>query len=161
MDGADNVKNLKKKLLFAAGKYSDYSRYSTTLADLENEYDETLEIYDLAIWENQSNGTIRDKAVRMLHVTSELFYDLSYNAEQELYHVMEEIMELGANEQRQIWDLVIEKEQMTKEHFDKMLDGWCDFEYCQNDALNTFLKVLTEYVGKQLSIYPAGESEVN
>ena len=152
MDGADNVKNLKKKLLFAAGKYSDYSRYSTTLADLENEYDETLEIYDLAIWENQSNGTIRDKAVHMLRVTSELFYDLSNNAEQELYHVMEEIMELEANEQRQIWDLVIDKEHMTREHFDEMLCGWCDYEYSQTDALNTFLKVLAEYVGKQLAI---------
>lgn len=151
MDGADNIKNVKKKLLFAAGKYSDYSRYSSALADLEEEYDETLEIYNFAIWDSRSYGTIRDKAEHMLRVTSELFYDLSNNAEQELYHVVEEIMEMGADEQRQIWDLVIDKEQLTREHFEEMLYGWFEYEYNQEAALNTFLKVLREYVEKHMA----------
>lgn len=53
----------------------------------------------------------------------------------------------GANEQEtDMGPCNNEKEQMTKEHFDKMLDGWCDFEYCQNDALNTFLGINYRYV---------------
>ena len=39
------IKQIKSKLLNAAGKYADYHSYLDTLYDLDEKYDETLEIY--------------------------------------------------------------------------------------------------------------------
>lgn len=44
------IKQIKSKLLNAAGKYADYHSYLDTLYDLDEKYDETLEIYNKSIW---------------------------------------------------------------------------------------------------------------
>ena len=146
MAGAESLVQLKKQLLYAVGKYSDYRRYKCTLSALEDEYDETLELYNLDIWYSNSNGTIRDKAAHMLEVTTELFQDLESNAEIELYHVMEEIMELDEEEQLQIWDMVLNCEKMTEDEFGEIMIEWSDFEYNQDAALKSFMDYLKSCV---------------
>ena len=42
MTEAEKIQSIKDKLLNATGKYSDYRRYEFSLANLDEEYDETL-----------------------------------------------------------------------------------------------------------------------
>ena len=149
MAGADNLEKLRERLLYAAGKYSDYRKYSSTLSWMEGEYDETLEIYNLDIWDSRSNGTIRDKAAHMLRVTAELFQGMESNAEMELYHVMEEIMELDGEEQLRIWNMVLDNEKVTEDEFIEIMTDWSDFEYAQDSALQSFLDHLKAHVGEE------------
>lgn len=136
---------LRERLLYAAGKYSDYSRFECNLKAVEEEYDETLELYNIVVWQHESEGTIRDKAAAMLHVTAELFNDLVENAERELYYVMREIVESDEDSQKKICGVVIQKDIFTEEEFQEMLTGWCEYEYVQDEALKAFLKVLGEW----------------
>lgn len=142
----NNVDILKQKLLYSASKYSDYSRYNAQLAQLDEDYDETLELNNFDIWINNSGGTIRDKAANMLRVTLDIFEDLRDNAEQELYFVMNEIMELDELSQLSIYNVVINKDLFTKKHFDEMISEWYDYPYEQQEALDSFLSLLKEYI---------------
>lgn len=139
------VELLKEHLLYAAGKYSDYSRYESSLASTEEEYDETLELYNMDIWLGNSEGTIRDKAAEMLRVTTELFYDLADNAARELYYVMREIVELDEDSQKKICGVVIPKDIFTEKEFREMLSEWYEYEYVQEDALKAYLEILKRW----------------
>ena len=108
---------LKRKLLNAVGKYSDYERYVRLLADLEEQYDETLELYYWDIWTGNARGTITRKAEDMLSATSQIFYDLNQNAEKELFYVLEELTAL-----------------------EELLLDWEDAPYNQEKALESFLE---------------------
>ena len=136
---------LKERLLYAAGKYSDYSRYEDKLDNVEEEYDETLELYNFDIWFNSSEGTIRDKAAELLRVTAELFRDLKSNAARELFYVMREIIETDKESQEEICGIVIPKELFTEDEFFEMLSKWAEYEYGQNEALEAYLQVLKEW----------------
>ena len=98
------IKQIKSKLLNAAGKYADYHSYLDTLYDLDEKYDETLEIYNKSIWFGQSDGTIREKAAHMLNITLNLFQDMANNSEKELFSVIQEILECNREDQYQIWE---------------------------------------------------------
>lgn len=148
---------LKERLLYAVGKYSDYSRYKECLDNLEEEYDETLELYNFDIWFNISEGTIRDKASEMLRVTSELFEDLKNNAARELFYVMREISEMDKGSQEEICGVVIPKELFTEAEFFGMLSELTEYEYCQNEALEAYLQVLKEWAEKSDGMDGAGK----
>lgn len=147
------VELLKEHLLYAVGKYSDYSRYEISLASTE-EYDETLELYNMDIWLGNSEGTIRDKAAAMLRVTTELFYDLADNAARELYYVMREIVELDEDSQKKICGVVIPKDIFTEKEFREMLSEWYEYEYVQEDALRAYLELLGRWEWGKNSIIP-------
>lgn len=138
------VEVLKERLLYATGKYSDYSRYGSSLASI-GEYDETLELYNMDIRLDNSEGTIRDKAPAMLRVTTELFYDLADNAARELYYVMREIVELDEDSQKKICGVVIPKDIFTEKEFREMLSEWYEYEYVQEDALQAYLEILKRW----------------
>ena len=53
------IKQIKSKLLNAAGKYADYHSYLDTLYDLDEKYDETLEIYNKSIWFGRKRSIAR------------------------------------------------------------------------------------------------------
>ena len=122
------VELLKEHLLYTAGKYSDYSRYESSLASTEEEYDETLELYNMDIWLGNSEGTIRDKAAEMLRVTTELFYDLA-----------------DEDSQKKICGVVIPKDIFTEKEFREMLSEWYEYEYVQEDALQAYLEILKRW----------------
>lgn len=136
MKETGNIEVLKQKLLSAAGKYSDYRRYCDILADLNEEYDETLENYNLDIWYGKSKGTICEKAAHMLAVTGDLFYDMVSNAEKELFSVIGEIMECGREEQKLIWerDLFLDKTKITEENLKEYLVEWDEYLYVPGET---------------------------
>ena len=140
MERRELVGDLKSRLLNAVGKYSDYRRYWLDLSNLEEEYDETLELYNYDIWIGSSNGTIRDKASHMLGVTVKLFSDMERNAQKELGSVLKEIMQLGKAEQRQIWnqEIFLDPKEITDERLDAMLLEWEDYPYNQQEVLKSF-----------------------
>lgn len=144
MKNEEQIKNIKNKLLNAVGKYSDYHEYCRILSHLDNRYDETLETYNCNIWTGQSEGTIRKKADRMLSVTLRLFFDMEDNAMTELYSVLEEIMELDKEEQKQIWnrDIFLSKNMITEEQLEEMLLDWEEYPYNQVEALEAFEELL-------------------
>ena len=146
MANKDKVEVLRERLLYAAGKYSDYNQYWLELSNVENNYDETLEIYNFDIWSDQSHGTIREKAASMLRVTAGIFGDLQSNAEQELYSVMKEIMQLEDAEQLQICGVVVKEDELDEEAFENMLVDWTDYEYSQEKALESYLELLNGYM---------------
>lgn len=137
---------LGKKLLYAAGKYSDYSRYENMLAEIEGQYDETLELYNFPIWFGESDGTIQDQAVEMLRVTSDLFHQMRENAEQELYYVVKEIMETDKDIQLELLGILPPAEITDEDYFEEMLLEWDEYEYVQQEALDSFLENLEQYI---------------
>ena len=142
----ERVENLKIKLLNAAGKYSDYERYWGRLSEIEGEYDETLELYNMDIWWGSSDGTIREKAVHMLRVTEKLFWDMRENAEKELMSVVEEIMDCDQEEQKEIWgrEIFLEKEKINLKDIKEQLVEWEDYPYSQGDALRCFVEIVED-----------------
>lgn len=136
----DERQALYGRLKAAAGKYSDYGRYFYQLMQLEEEYDETLELYNFDIWMGESGGTIREQAAEMLRITGGLFSDMKNNAGQELYYVMKEIMCLEEEEQIRICGASAGEEQFPEDKFEDMLAEWEDFCYTQNGALESFLE---------------------
>ena len=140
------VETLKERLLYAAGKCSDYSRLESTLSRLTTDYDETLEVYSFDIWSEQSHGTIREKAANMLGVTADLFGDLRCNAEQELYNVMKEIMKLDEKSQLQICNVIVNEDNLSEDRFHDMLANWTDYEYAQEMALESYLGLLKDFL---------------
>lgn len=139
------IEVLRERLLYAAGKYSDYCRYEETINNLVSEYDETLEVYHYEIWSNKSFGTIRDKAAEMLQVTGEIFQDMSDNALRELYYVMCEIVKLDEAAQREICGVAIPEDHFTEEEFREMISYWKEYAYSQSEALEKYLQVLREW----------------
>ena len=148
MSKEDEIEKVKNKLLYAAGKYSDYERYYYTLYDLEEQYDETLEIYDPEIWEGESNGTIRGKAEHMLRLTSDLFSDLRSNARVELMSVLREIMEFGPEEQKQIWkrDIFLDKDKVKEDKLEDAIFEWEEEPYAQEEALEYLTEIVEAFV---------------
>lgn len=144
MESKEKIKNLKYKLLNATGKYSDYRRYWGTLVDVEEEYDETFEIYNQESWMGNTGGTIRDKAAHMLRITGQLFYDMMENAEMELMSVVKEIMNCNVEEQKQIWgkDIFLDKEKIKLENIKESLLEWEEYSYVQDEALENFVKIV-------------------
>lgn len=136
----DERQALRGRLAAAAGKYSDYSRYFHQLMRLEEEYDETLELYNFDIWMGESGGTIREQAAEMLRITGELFSDMQDNAGQELYYVIKEIMRLEEEEQIRICGAAAREEAFSEDKFEDMLAEWEDVCYTQNGALESFLE---------------------
>ena len=136
--------NLKMHLLNAVGKYSDYCRYCMQLSQLEEEYDETLELYGYAVWMGDSDGGIRDKAVHMLRVTLDLFEDMKDNARTELASVLKKIMRCSEEEQQQIWEetIFLDEKVLTDESVNELIWGWEDFAYDQTEALQSFTAYL-------------------
>ena len=130
----------KKKLLNAVGKYSDYKRYVQCLADLEEQYDETQELYHWDIWVGNASGTITRKAEDMLSATSQIFCDLEQNAEDELFYVQEELTALDRESQEAVWGLCWDGEDFSRELFEEMLLDWEDAPYNQEKALESFLE---------------------
>lgn len=146
MKREEQIENVKVKLLNAVGKYSDYRRYWTILSELDEEYDETLELYNYDIWRGYSNGTIRDKTSRMLGVTLRLFEDMENNVQTELYSVLEEIMEFDEEEQKQIWsrNIFLPRNTVSKESFEDMILDWDEQPYSQEEALESFEQFLAQ-----------------
>ena len=144
----ERIDRVRDKLLNSAGKYSDYQRYYYTLCNLEEQYDETLEIYDLEIWEGNSNGTIREKAEHMLSLTSNLFRDLRSNAQVELMSVLREIMEFGPEEQKQIWKryIFLDKDKVNEDELADVIFEWENEPYAQEEALEYLTKIVETYV---------------
>ena len=131
---------LKRKLLNAVGKYSDYERYVRLLADLEEQYDETLELYYWDIWTGNARGTITRKAEDMLSATSRIFYDLNQNAEKELFYVLEELTALDRESQEAVWGLFWDGADFSRALFEELLLDWEDAPYNQEKALESFLE---------------------
>ena len=150
MEQSKKVKNLKDKLLNAAGKYSDYRRYSDMIGQVEEEYDETLELYNLDIWYGNAGGAIRDKAAHMLRITGKLFRDMVTNAETELISVLEEIANCSREEQKKIWerDLFLDKEKIDSERIKDWLIEWDRYPYDQDEALEFLVRMVEEIVSE-------------
>lgn len=146
MKREEEIENVKKKLLDAVGKYSDYRRYSLILSDLDEEYDETLELYNYGIWLGQSDGSIREKASHMLSVTLRLFEDMENNAQIELYSVLEEIMGFDKEEQKKIWsrNIFLSRNTVSKERLEAMILDWDEQPYNQEEALESFEQLLAQ-----------------
>ena len=142
----DDLMRHRQRLLYAAGKYSDYSSYHIALGELSERYDETLEIYNFHLWLDASHGTIREKAAEMLRVTEDIFYDLQKNAGKELYYTMTEITELDAETQKAICGFSIPKGCLSEERFEDILEEWTDYPCVQEEALEEFLRVLKNWV---------------
>ena len=146
MEQQKRIDNLNNKLLNATGKYSDYRRYWGLLSTLDDQYDETLEIYNQDIWWGNSDGTIREKAAHMLRVTEKLFRDMMENAETELVSVVEEIMDCDEAEQKQIWgkDIFLDKKIVEPKGIKDELLEWEEYPYAQSKALEYFVKIVGE-----------------
>ncbi len=140
------IETMKDKLLNAAGKYFDYQKYWIILSELEEEYDQSLEIYNLDIWYGKSSGTIRDKAAHMLRVTEKLFRDLFDNAEKELMNVLEEIISYEMEEQKQIWrnKMFVNKSKFDKEKLEEKLLMCDEHPYTQDEALILFENIVQQ-----------------
>ena len=143
MEKLYNVVQLKEKLLYAVGKYADYSRHWCDLSNVEADYDETLETYNRDVWTGKSGGAIRDKAVEMLRVTTELFEDLRDNSMEELYHTMKMIVTCNEQEQMEIWGIFLEEALFTREFFERWMEYWEDCDAELEKALKDFLKCFT------------------
>ena len=120
----------RERLLYAVGKYSDYKRYAQTLDRLEDEYDETMEVYHWDMWLGNVKGTITEKAGEMLGVTARIFHDLERNAEKELFFVLKEIMRNG-------------------NLYEQMLMEWEDAPYVQKEALESFLEHAEAFLSQE------------
>jgi len=142
---SSEIEALRERLLYAAGKYSDYCRYRRTISNTASEYDETLKLYHYEARSNKSFRTIRDKAAEMLQVTGEIFQDMSDNALRELYYVMCEIVKLDEAVQREICGVAIPEEHFTKEEFREMISEWKEYAYSQSETLEKYLQVLREW----------------
>ena len=144
------IEAMREKLLNAVGKYSDYSRYAMELESIENEYDETLELCNYAVWSGASSGTIQDKASHMLRITLDLFLDMRRNAQIELHSVLKEIMAVVEEEQKQIWkqEICLKPDQFQEEELEELLDSWDDFPYQQDEALESFEQFLAGALGE-------------
>ena len=138
------IKQIKSKLLNAAGKYADYHSYLDTLYDLDEKYDETLEIYNKSLWFGQSDGTIREKAAHMLNITLNLFQDMANNSEKELFSVIQEILECNREDQYQIWEkeLFLDKNKIQLDELKEELLEWEEFPYEQQKALDKLICTL-------------------
>ena len=111
---------------------------------MDDQYDETLEIYNQDIWWGNSNGTIREKAAHMLRVTEKLFLDMMENAETELISVVEEIMDCDEAEQWQIWgkDIFLDKKVVELKKIKDDLLEWGEYPYTQGGAEECFVKIV-------------------
>ena len=148
MTEAEKIQNIKDKLLNATGKYSHYRKYEYSLSNLDEEYDETLELYNFDIWLGKSGGTIRDKAAHMLRTTLDLFRDMADNARKELQSVLQEIIDCNADEQKEIWgkDLFLDKNKMNEEDLEELLWEWREFPDSENESLDYFIKLVEESI---------------
>lgn len=151
MEHTKEIENVKNKLLNAVGKYSDYSRYWARLSDLDEEYDETLELYNYDIWIGQSDGTIRSKASEMLRVTLKLFTDLEENARKELCSVLNEIMRFDKEDQKQIWDedIFLSSDIFDENELEDMLWDWEEHPYDQEGAMKAFKEFIISCITDQ------------
>ena len=131
----------REDLWVAVGKWSDFQEYWMQLSDLEEKYDESIEVYNFNSWLGVSNVNIFNKAEKMLSVTSSIFYDLYDSAESELYALVCKISELNADVQQEIWGLEFTEGVLTKEEFQEMLEEW-EYEYNVEDAQHKFLLIL-------------------
>lgn len=147
MDVNEKIQMFREKLLKAAGKCADYSRYYEMLLCVEEQYDETLELYNYDIWLGRSEETMRGKAAKMLKITSELFLDMCRNSEQELYHVLREICQQEKEVQRAVLGMELDAEQLTEDNFEEMILEWEDHPYVQEEALQSFLQNIKEVWG--------------
>ena len=154
MTRAEYIKELKTKLLNAAGKYSDYCRYWSVLINLEEKYDQTLEKYNFNAWIENSNGILCQKAANLLGVTEQVFSDMRENAEIELMSVVEEIMECDEEEQHEIWgrDIFLDKKMFKEELLKDELCDWDSSIYTQQEALDYFLGIIEEICKDLLSV---------
>lgn len=147
MNQTKGIENIKKKLLEAVGKYSDYGKFWRRLSELGREYDETLEFYHFDIWFGMSGGTIRSKAAEMLQVTTDLFGDMKDNAETELFSVLKEIQRFDEEDQKKIWeqDIYMDPEKISDEDLEEMIRDWEEDE-CELAVLEDFKKYMREYL---------------
>ncbi len=139
----------RERLLYAVGKYSDYKRYAQTLDQLEDEYDETVEIYHWDMWTGDVKGTITEKAGEMLGVTARIFYDLEWNAEKELFFVLKEIMQNGREEQMAVLGFYWKESEFSEELYEQMLMEWEDAPYVQKEALESFLEHAEAFLSQE------------
>lgn len=141
----NRVSEYKNKLLNAAGKLADYRKYCMILADLDENYDETLEIYKLEEWYGEAADTIAGKAAHMLSITLNMFEDMQNNAVYELYHVIKDITGFPKEEQIQICGTEIEPALQEEDNFRDVVLDWEEFPYSQNEARDSFLAHLQSY----------------
>lgn len=137
----------KGRLLNAAGRFSDYWNYAADLSSLEEEYDQTLEIYDFPVWMGNSHGAITEKAQEMLKATSELFDELSSIAQDELYLAVLDVCRSGQEEQKQIWGMVLSREPSKDELLDYLTD-W-EWRYTQNEALEQVIALIKQGIKRK------------
>lgn len=64
--------------------------------------------------------------------------------------MLEEIMKLDEESQKQICHVAISREIFTKDFFDEILIDWTDYEYAQNDALESFLHLLKRRMEEEI-----------
>ena len=139
----------RERLLYAVGKYSDYKRYAQTLDRLEDEYDETMEVYHWDMWLGNVKGTITEKAGEMLGVTARIFYDLERNAEKELFFVLKEIMRNGREEQMAVLGFYRKEAEFSEDLYEEMLMEWEDSPYVQKEALESFLEHAEAFLSQE------------
>lgn len=148
MKNSNDVEELKKRLLEAAGMYSDYSEYAHRLDELDEMYDETLELYDYPVWMELSHGSITEKAKEMLQVTGEVFREMEKNAREEVLLAVEAVCRLGPEEQQKVWGMVVEEGQYDRAALEDGLFDW-EYEYCQDEAFEELIELVKEKLCSQ------------
>ncbi len=134
------IEKFKYDLLESVSFYTDIEHYYSTIIDLDEKYDETLEDYDWATWFGKSHGKITSMASATLSNAMKIFGNLSGKAEERLYQVYQEICALSEEEQKEIWGKKrnLEEKDML---FEALTSNW-DYRYSQHEALEWFLEVL-------------------
>lgn len=138
----EKVELMKEKLLTISSYYSDIGEYWRMLGELEEKYDETLEMYNFEEWLNGSGEKRTGIAAIMLRKTESIFWDLYRESEKELYSVYKEICSMDEEEQIEIWKR--KRKLFAQKEFEDFFSEAFEYKYNQTEAMEEFLRVLVE-----------------
>ena len=140
----DNTDDLIEAAENVAAEYMDYFDYFTTLADVAENFDQSLEVFNPEKWmrltvDNETGNFLLDNVIDSINEAEDNMFELSLAAEQECKKIWEYLLLGNDNEAKNFFvgDISKYTEEEIKDALDWAIENICDIPYhnqVQQDA---------------------------
>ena len=133
-----NPADLEHALLLAVSAYRDYRHYYFELMEIDEQWDESLEYYDLASWffsavDAEKMDVLACEAVSAMDNVLDAFNNLSDRAEEHLAMILKAILCASSDVQMKVLGYAYEVEQEDMDaRIVELIEKYDETDYCYN-----------------------------
>ena len=149
-----NADDLKEAFKFSVCEYLDYKHYWSTLSQLDESFDESIEYYDPVNWMNMSIGEEIDdkllkKAIKSISESEKVFYQLFQRSEEKCKKIFAIILKSEEKMQLEILNQYYKyDESLIDEVFDDERIFSLKYIHNMEKAYDSFLDYINEVLSE-------------